>query len=561
MQSVLASPTKPERQKCHEEGEFFVFEVPVFKVHTRSIPLDPNDPDSERVKVKFTARDMERIAERNNQRIHDTGSYSTVVIRHNPTREQRQAGDTDRPVVGFMGPYWTGDFGNVNPVRAIFAQVRIHKSKKAESDFYPKHSVEYWPENNDPNHPDYRVGDFDPLALLGSEPPELDLGLRYSRQRDGKNSINYQLEQATTSTTASPAGSNTFVPGTATKKRRDQYSAGKESKPMATDLDDLDTAEAGKADAGNDAGKDDTAAVPADSGQMLSAESIKQIGEIVGDITRSMIEEETTKSQAIIRMICDKIGLDPDATDIQKDDPSNPGGEEAAAAPALNAAADPAAAMPAQAADPNAAGPVTNAASPANAGDESGDDPNNEPADDEDDAEQYGADGLPMSAGDDDRDGEDEESPSARMAGPSKYQRENQKLKSRVAELERAAETRDMTERTQSRYQRLIEIQGKGYLIEPAEEIKEFKDADDAQFDRHCVRIEQKYARGTTSLPGVREAAQKASKYSRLNESQKTEISNKAKSRFQEIQKKSPRAEYIATLKNVCNEEGIELDL
>lgn len=186
----------PKVKKPREEGDYLVWDdVPVWKEHI--------SPDEDR--IPFDANALERVAQRCNDRIEETGDFTPITLRH--TSDDR---DVDPPVIGMAGPYKVGRYGRKNPKTTIFAKLRIHKRYAAIAGRYPRLSVEYWAKKSDPTN-----GFFDPISLLGAETPELDLGQwnldnddlkRYHRQKhNGMICRRYEM--------SSPAGGNTFAPG------------------------------------------------------------------------------------------------------------------------------------------------------------------------------------------------------------------------------------------------------------------------------------------------------------------------------------------------------------
>jgi hypothetical protein len=165
---------------------------PVFKEHTN------------RLGTEFTRRSMEAIARRNNERVTNTGDYCPIVIRH--TRDE---GDFDPEVIGLAGPYKCQKMPD--GTWAVYAKFRVYKEDQDKVRRYPRVSVEYWADQDQPDG-----GYFDPISLLGAETPELDLGIHYSKLR-GRTLVRYQAVM--------PGGSNTYVPG-GTNEKKTRYEAG-----------------------------------------------------------------------------------------------------------------------------------------------------------------------------------------------------------------------------------------------------------------------------------------------------------------------------------------------
>lgn len=186
-----------EPAECYEEGDFVVYDdVPVWKEHVNH--RDFGQP------VPFDCEAMERVCRRSNERIEETGDYAPIVIRHT-----KDDGTFEPKVVGFAGPYHTRQLGKKKPVRAICARLRFFKRDLDEIKRYPRVSVEYWATKSQPTN-----GYLDPIALLGAETPELDLGIRYQKNTDSLVCCRYA---AAVANPTAPAGANAFLPSDSRK--------------------------------------------------------------------------------------------------------------------------------------------------------------------------------------------------------------------------------------------------------------------------------------------------------------------------------------------------------
>lgn len=176
----------PEDRFVNIEG------VPVFIAHQGRL--------SDGRQVEFGPEELAAIVENCNRRIQQTGDYAVITLGHTP-----RPGENKPPpeVVGFAGPFRLGEFGG-RP--AILADFHIFQEFKDVLRRYPRRSPEFRLLE------DLKQVHLDPIALLGAEPPRLDMGLTllYSELADGKPAERYAF--------AMPAGSNTFVPSTSTKK-------------------------------------------------------------------------------------------------------------------------------------------------------------------------------------------------------------------------------------------------------------------------------------------------------------------------------------------------------
>jgi hypothetical protein len=142
-------------------------------------------------RVVFDWRLLTAIVRNCNERIAQTGDYATVIIGHT-----KGPGDNP-PVIGFAGPF---SLGLLNGKLAIFADFHLFPEHADALRRYPRRSPEFI------LHEDLSKTYFDPIALLGGEPPRLDLGLTllYSAIVDGARVERYAA--------AMPGPSNTYVP-------------------------------------------------------------------------------------------------------------------------------------------------------------------------------------------------------------------------------------------------------------------------------------------------------------------------------------------------------------
>jgi hypothetical protein len=497
---------KPMRCEAYEEDDFVVFPVvPVFKEHVREVDDPESTPEKPlpRIRVKFDADDMESIALACNERIEDTGDFPVICVRHNP-----EDGSEDRDVVGFFGPFWTDDFGNKTPRKAVFAQFRIFKKERERTDRYPRHSVEYWPASKDPRDPDYRRGTFDPCSLLGSEAPHLDLGLRYQKSQSGRRSLNYQMDAPATTA----GGSNTFVPGMVKddeKKLNYGEGEGSEEKEPEKEMPGEENEPAN-----DNPTNEDTEATGSESDNTEFSPEMTALLDAVGD----MFEEYQARLEAMEK----HLGL------------NGMTGMPLETAPAAGAEGDmPPVAPAAPVAPPEQTGLPTNpegqvAAPPAV------DAPAAPPTD------------SPAPA-DKDKD------------KPVAYKREIDQLKAEVVQLraERdAAKAADVTaQRKALRYSKLENVANQGFVIDIESELELTDELSDAKFDKYVELGPQRYQKGKTILP-MSKPDRPTLQYSKLDMKRRGELSAKAR----EAVKVNPKIAYVDSLKNICSENGIELD-
>ena len=194
---TILSEVRPLSSSAKDDGDFIDLGWrPVFAEHV------------DREGNKFTRSSMERITERCNERISETSDFVPVAIGHN--KDGR-----DPEVIGFCGPFKVGVLGDKKKRAAIYGRFRVYKEDAHKVRKYPRLSVELWTSEKRPTE-----GYFDPISLLGSETPELDLGTRYSKHdRAGQRCVKYSAAFA-------GGGPNTFVPSTDIKKPKQYEKAG-----------------------------------------------------------------------------------------------------------------------------------------------------------------------------------------------------------------------------------------------------------------------------------------------------------------------------------------------
>ena len=154
--------------------------VPVFAEH-KTIAKNGRE-------LRFGRKELEAIVYRCNRRINQTGDYAALTIGHTPSPEAMRAGAGMPDLVGCAGPYRLGVLGNEGQQRryAILADFHVFKEEMPRVRKNPRRSPELWLEDQ------YEEMFFDPISLLGSEAPRLDLGLLYSATRhdgDGRTRV------------------------------------------------------------------------------------------------------------------------------------------------------------------------------------------------------------------------------------------------------------------------------------------------------------------------------------------------------------------------------------
>lgn len=164
--------------------------VPVFAEH-ETIAQDGR-------KLRFTRNELQAVVERCNRRITESGDYAALSLGHTPSPDDPHGQMPD--VVGFAGPFRLGQIGQPGQRQryAILADFHVFREDAAKIKKYPRRSPELWLEDK------YEEMFLDPIALLSSEAPRLDMGMLYSARRHGQLIEKY--------TAVAPAAGNVFIP-------------------------------------------------------------------------------------------------------------------------------------------------------------------------------------------------------------------------------------------------------------------------------------------------------------------------------------------------------------
>jgi hypothetical protein len=129
--------------------------------------------------LRFGYHELAAVCERCNRRIRETGDYAAITLGHTPAPE---SGDPEPELIGFAGPWQMGLLGQPGARQrwAILADFHVFRDRAGELRKYPRRSPELWLEER------FEDMFLDPIALLGAEPPRLDMGLLYFARRNGQ---------------------------------------------------------------------------------------------------------------------------------------------------------------------------------------------------------------------------------------------------------------------------------------------------------------------------------------------------------------------------------------
>ena len=181
-----------------DDGFVNVPNVPVFAEH------ETTAKDGRR--LQFGINELRAVAERCNRRIRETNDYAAITIGHTPDPAEVQAGNAKMPeVIGFAGPFRLGKMKDKHGRMryAILSDFHVFEEDHSKLKKNPRRSPEVWLED------DYAEMFLDPIALLGSIPPRLDMGLLYSADHSGPGGRRRIIEKYAA---VAPSAANVFIP-------------------------------------------------------------------------------------------------------------------------------------------------------------------------------------------------------------------------------------------------------------------------------------------------------------------------------------------------------------
>lgn len=149
----------------------------------------PASEDGQRPEIHYGREALLQMINWANFRIRNADAFSVLSDGHTPTRDEHLSGCPFPEVIGYVGPFYLGQLGDVSPRWAIYADEWVHQE---DVDCFLKRqrrSPEVWI-----NEPMERRT-MDPIAALGAETPRLDCGVNpYSRASDGQTVLTYSPE-------------------------------------------------------------------------------------------------------------------------------------------------------------------------------------------------------------------------------------------------------------------------------------------------------------------------------------------------------------------------------
>lgn len=153
----------------------------LFVEHTVPASLDGQFPE-----LHYGRDELQQMVDWANYRIRNADTFSVLADGHTPTQAELVQGRPMPEVLGYVGPFYLGQLGDVNPRWAIYAEEWVHRADLPQYEKRQRRSPEVW------------VGEpierrtMDPIAALGAETPRLDCGMNsYSRAGDGQTVMPY----------------------------------------------------------------------------------------------------------------------------------------------------------------------------------------------------------------------------------------------------------------------------------------------------------------------------------------------------------------------------------
>ena len=162
-------------------------------------------PDGRFPELHYGRDELQKMVDWANYRIRNSDTFSVLADGHTPTQSELVQGRPMPEVLGYAGPFYLGQLGDVNPRWAIYAEEWVHRADLPQYEKRQRRSPEVW------------VGEpierrtMDPVAALGAETPRLDCGMNsYSRAGDGQTVMPYS---AMTIDSSAPPGAERFESG------------------------------------------------------------------------------------------------------------------------------------------------------------------------------------------------------------------------------------------------------------------------------------------------------------------------------------------------------------
>ncbi len=193
----------------------------VFLEHTIPARADGGRPE-----IVYDRSALQKLVDWANYRIANSDNFSVLSNGHTPSQQERAAGAPMPEVLGYAGPFYLGQLGDLDPKWAIYADEWIHNEDQSRFAKLQRRSPEVWVDEP------LERRTMDPIAALGAETPRLDSGMNaYARVGDDRTVMRY-------STATLPGPHNTFIPN-GEPRRQHRYTGDASMLEPTVDSNDL----------------------------------------------------------------------------------------------------------------------------------------------------------------------------------------------------------------------------------------------------------------------------------------------------------------------------------
>jgi hypothetical protein len=171
----------------------------------------PESADGKQPAITYGQKELQQLVEWANYRIRNSDNFAVISDGHTPSQDEKAKGTPMPSPLGYSGPFYLGQLGDVDPLWAIYADEWVHRDDVPRFEKLQRRSPEVWA--SEP----MSQRTLDPIAALGAETPKLDCGMNlYARASDGQLVMRY-------SAATLPGPTNSFVPS-AERRTRQHYS-------------------------------------------------------------------------------------------------------------------------------------------------------------------------------------------------------------------------------------------------------------------------------------------------------------------------------------------------
>lgn len=178
----------------------------IFLEHTVPASADTQQPE-----ITYGQQELQQLVEWANYRIRNSDNFAVISDGHTPSQDEKAKGAGMPSPLGYSGPFYLGQLGDIDPLWAIYADEWVHRDDVPRFEKLQRRSPEVWA--SEP----MSQRTLDPIAALGAETPKLDCGMNlYARASDGQLVMRY-------SAATLPGPTNSFIPS-AERRTRQHYS-------------------------------------------------------------------------------------------------------------------------------------------------------------------------------------------------------------------------------------------------------------------------------------------------------------------------------------------------